>query len=103
MDVFKYLMSLQLNKKQTNFTSFDDTVFIDGKYLKREQVWYKQFTSEAQAHKVIDTLIIEQNFIPDFKKDHIVLSNSKNLEEKYYFYYSTFEMEKIRLYVVDTV
>ena len=96
-------MSLQINKEQTNFTSFNDCVFVDGKYLKREQVWCKQFTSEAQAHKVIETLIVNQDFVPDFKTDHLVLSNSKNVEEKYYFYYATFEMEKVRLYVVDTV
>jgi hypothetical protein len=96
-------MSLQINNEHTNFTSFNDCVFIDGKYLKREQIWYKQFTSEAQAHKVIRTLIVEQDFMPDFKTDHIVLTNSKNVEEKYYYYYSTFEMEKVRLYVVDKI
>ena len=96
-------MSLQITKQQTNFTSFNDNVFVDGKHLKREQVWYKQFTSEAQAHKVIQNLIVDKGFIPDFKSGYVVLSHPKNTEDKYYFYQSTFEMEKVRVYVVDNV
>tara|TARA_B100000925_G_C21724283_1_gene352291 strand:- start:303 stop:596 length:294 start_codon:yes stop_codon:yes gene_type:complete len=97
-------MSLQLNKHSTEFTSFDDHVFVDGKHLKREKVWYKQFTSEAQAEKVLEELIVNNNFYPDFTRSKVVeFSNPTDPQVKYYYYPTTFEVEKVKLYVVDSV
>jgi len=97
-------MSLQLNKHSTEFTSFDDHVFVDGKHLKREKVWYKQFTSEAQAEKVLEELIVNNNFYPDFTNSKVVVfNNSTDPQVKYYYYPTTFEVEKVKLYVVDSV
>tara|TARA_B110000908_G_C10265933_1_gene463927 strand:- start:4449 stop:4742 length:294 start_codon:yes stop_codon:yes gene_type:complete len=97
-------MSLQLNQHNTQYTFFDDHVFIDGKYIKRKQVWYKQFTSEIQAAKVLEKLIINNNFYPDFtKSDMIEFNNSVDPQIKYYYYPKTYEIEKVRLYIVDNL
>ena len=94
-------MSLQITNKTTDYTSYNDQVYVDGRYLKREQVWYKQFTSEAQAERVVQQLIIESNFYPEFKKDMVVFSNPLDTQTKYFYYPYTFEMEKVKIYNVD--
>tara|TARA_B100000795_G_C22624723_1_gene370238 strand:- start:300 stop:596 length:297 start_codon:yes stop_codon:yes gene_type:complete len=95
-------MTLELNNHSTKFTSFENTVFVEGKYLKREKIWYKQFTSEAQAEKVIEELIINKNFFPDFTKSKVIeFNNPINPMIKYYYYPTSFEIEKVQLYIVD--
>ena len=97
-----FLMSLQLSTHKTEYTTYDDNVFIEGKHLKREQVWFKQFTSEAQVEKVLEEMIVKNNFYPDFTNpEQVVFTNSTDPDIKYYYYPKSFQVEKVKLYVVD--
>lgn len=96
-------MSLLINQHETQFTDKSDTIYIDGNQIIRQVIFNKFLTSQEQADIVIEKIIVNNGFFPNFKKDYVEFTNSLNSQTKYFYYPNTLEIEKVDEKVIDYV